>query len=193
MDRAGIERSQLVRRKQYRPQDGTYFKTGTRALPDPVEYTLDFVARESSEVSQVYNPEKAVLAFYLALEKDRNNLRRAEGYLSQEAQAAYDIRNDSFGLSTDPSTAARARSKLARVLVWEISYVPGAAAEQLYLDRLVTVKVVGADEDGNIDYAHPCQVTGSIVGVPDEKAVLKGCKWRLDRYESSCAPGAPEG
>jgi hypothetical protein len=193
MDRAGIERSQLVVRKQYRPQNGTYFKTGTRELLDPVEYTLDFGAGEPSDVSQVYYPEKAVLAFYLALGKDRNSLRRAEGYLSQTAQAAYDIRTDPFGLSTDPASVARARSKLARVLVWEISYVPDAAAEQLHVDRLVTVTVVGVHENGNIDYAHPCQVTWSVVGVPNERALPNGYEWRLDRYESSCAPSAPEG
>jgi hypothetical protein len=193
MDRAGIERSQLVVRKQYRPQNGTYFKTGTRELLDPVEYTLDFGAGEPSDVSQVYYPEKAVLAFYLALGKDRNSLRRAEGYLSQEAQAAYDIRTDSFGLSTDPASVARARGKLARVLVWEISYVPDAAAEQLHVDRVVTVTVVGVDENGNIDYAHPCQVTWSVVGVPNERALPNGYEWRLDRYESSCARSTPEG
>jgi hypothetical protein len=79
------------------------------------------------------------------------------------------------------------------VLVWEIGYVPDAAAESLYLDRQVTVTVVGVDEKGDIDYAHPCQVTWSVKGVPNEKALPSGYEWRLDWYESSCSSSTPVG
>jgi hypothetical protein len=174
VDSAGFERSQFTVEKQYRPEYGTYFVPGTQVLLEPVEYSLNFGPGEPDDITQVYYPEKAVLAFYLALGKDRKNLDRAESYLSDAARELYDINRDPFGLSTAPDSVARARSKLARVLVWEIIYNPDVEAEQLH------------ETHGQIDYAHPCQVTWSIIGVPNAGALPYGCEWRLDRYQSSC-------
>lgn len=186
VDRAGFERSQLTIRKQYRPEDASYFLPGTQILLEPVEYTLAFGPGEPDQITQVYYPEKAVLAFYLALGKDKKKLEQAESYLSDSAQATYKIQSDPFGLSTASDSVARARDDLARVLVWEIRYTPDVEAEQLHETRLVTVKVVGVNEDGDIDYAHPCLVTWTVVGVPNGKALPYGCEWRLHRYQSIC-------
>jgi hypothetical protein len=188
VDRAPFERSQIVIRRHYRPEDGSYYRFGTQILLDPVEYSLAFGPGQPDEISQVYYPEKAVLAFYLNLTKDRKQLEEAEGYLSSSAQQVYDISSDPFGLSTDPSSVARARAKLARVLVWEIRYQPNIQAEQLHETRDVTVTVVGVDKDGNIDYSHPCQVSWRVVGFPNPQALPYGCEWRLDSYQSSCQP-----
>ena len=98
------------------------------------------------------------------------------------------MRSDPFGLSTDPASVARARGELARVLVWEIRYEPDVEAEQQHEARTVEATVVGVDKDGNIDYAHPCQVTWRVVGITNPQAQPYGCEWRLDSYVSSCQP-----
>ncbi len=183
IDRSPFERSQITIRKQYRPENGTYYREpGSQVLLDPVEYGLAFGPGEPDTIPQVYYPEKAVLAFYLNLTKDRQQLDKANGYLSPAAQATFDIDTDQFGL-------ARPRDQVARVLVWQIRYEPNVAAEQLHQDREVTVEVVGVDRDGNIDYAHPCQVTWRIVGVKNASALPYGCEWRLDSYHTACVPG----
>ena len=189
VDSAGFERSQFTVEKTYRPLNGSYFKTGTQTLLSPVEYSLAFGPGRPDQVPQAYYPEKAVLAFYKSLTKDTADLERAKGYLSAGAQNSYNINTDSFGLSTDPSSVAQARGKLARVLVWEIKYEPDVEAERLHVERQVTAVVVGVDKDGNIDYAHPCQVTWRISGVPNPNALPYGCEWRLDGYVSTCPSG----
>jgi hypothetical protein len=189
VDRAGFERSQFTTEKSYRPLNASYFKPGTQTLLDPVEYTLAFGPGQPDTVSQVYYPEKAVLAFYKSLTKDKGDLERAKGYLSDGAQKAYDINTDPFGLSTASNSVAKAREKLARVLVWEIKYDPDIEAEQSHADRQVTAVVVGVDKDGNVDYAHPCQVTWRIVGVANSNAMPYGCEWRLESYLTTCPSG----
>lgn len=189
VDRAGFERSQFTTEKSYRPLNGSYFKSGTQTLLDPVEVTLAFGPGQPDTISQVYYPEKAVLAFYKALTRDAADLERAKGYLSDGAQQAYNIKTDSFGLSTASTSVARARDNLARVLVWEIKYEPDIEGERLHSERQVTAIVVGVDKDGNIDYDHPCQVTWRIIGVPNPNALPYGCEWRLDGYLSSCPAG----
>ena len=182
VDRSPFERSQIAIRRQYRPENGSYFRPGTQVLLDPVEASLIFGPGEPVDVPGVYYPEKAVLAFYLNLTKDKDQLAKAEGYLSPDAQAIFDIKTDQFGL-------AMSRDELARVLVRQIRYEPNATAEQLHQPREVTVEVIGVDKDGNIDYAHPCQVTWGIVGVSNPTALPYGCEWRLDWYQTNCAPG----
>jgi len=188
IDRAGFERSQFTTRKVYRPLDGSYFKAGTQTLLDPVEYSLGFGPGQPDVPLAAYYPEKAVLAFYLALGKDKKELETAKAFLSVNAQKRYDIKSDAFGLSSESTSTARARDRLARVLVWEIRYVPDAAAEQLHQDRQVGVKVVGVGTDGRIDGTHVCDVTWNVVGVPGQPAAPYGYEWRLDSYQSTCSP-----
>jgi hypothetical protein len=189
VDRAPFERSQITIKRHYRPQDGSYYRLGTQILLDPVEYSLGFGPGKPDEIPQVYYPEKAVLAFYLNLGKDKKNLDEAKGYLSPDAQSIYNMQTDPFGLSTAEDSVARARDKLARVLVWEIRYQPDVTAEQLHQNRDVTVTVTGVDEDGNIDYDHSCQVTWTVVGVENPSAQPFGCEWRLESYWTTCVGG----
>lgn len=190
-DRAPFERSQITIRRDYRPANGSYFRADGQTLLSPVEVSLAFGAHRPiddpqsylpSEVTEVYYPEKAVLAFYLNLTQDEEQLKAAKSYLSPDAQAIYDIKTDRFGL-------AMPRDKLARVLVWEIRYDPDVSAERLHRERDVVVTVVGVDGDGKIDYDHPCQVTWTVVGYEDPGARPYGCEWRLETYWSPCAIG----
>jgi hypothetical protein len=191
-DRVGFERSQFVAVRQYRPQNGSYFRPGTQVLLDPVEYSLVFGTGTPDEVTQVYYPEKAVLAFYLNLGKDKQKLEVAQKYLRDDMQRIYDMNEHPFGLSMADDSVAKARERLARVLVWEIRYHPDVEAEQLHKDRQVTVVVTGVNEKGQIDYDHPCEVTWTVVGVPKSGAQPFGCEWRLDSYTSTCPGSVPK-
>ena len=186
VDRAGFERSQFVVRRTYEPVNGSYFGEGSQVLRSPMEYSLGFGPGEPDEVTQVYYPEKAVLAFYLNLGKDKAKLQKAESYLSEEAQERYNIRTDPFGLSLADDSMAQARGDLERVLVWEIRYEPDYEAEQLHQERQVQVTVVGVNKDGEIDERHSCEVTWSVIGYERPGALPYGCEWRLDEYQSSC-------
>ena len=181
VDRSPFERSQITVRRQYRPLNGSYFEPGTQVLLPPVESALAFGPGEPDQVSQVYYPEKAVLAFYQNLTKDKAQLEKANGYLSPDAQAIFNINTDQFGL-------AMPRDELARVLVLQIRYEPNIAAEQLRQDREVTVEVVGVDKDGRIDWDNRCFVTWGIRGAAKPGALPYGCEWQLDWYHSTCAP-----
>jgi hypothetical protein len=184
---AGFERSQFVIKRDYRPQDGSYFYPGTQALLEPVEYGLGFGPGEPTDITRVYYPEKAVLAFYLDLGQDQQQLQQAESYLSPAAQANYDIERDPFGLSMASDDVARARDRLARVLVLEIRYEPDVEAEQLHEDRQVTATVVGVNSAGEFNANDRCQVTWVVIGYPAAGALPYGCEWRLDRYQSTCS------
>jgi hypothetical protein len=187
-DRGGFERSQLTIKKEYKPQNGSYFRPGTKVLLDPVAYGVDFGPGQPDDIPTAYYPEKAVLAFYSKLGKDKDDLQVAESYLSPYAQKIYDIKEDAFGLSTDKTSVAKAREDLASASVLEIRYQPDVQAEQLHQDRDVTVTVVGINDKGVIDYAHPCQVTWTVVGIENPQALPYGCEWRLESYWTTCAP-----
>ena len=51
-----------------------------------------------------------------------------------------------------------------------------------------TEGLIVVDVDGNVDIAHPCQVTWRVVGISNPKAQPYGCEWRLDSYISNCLP-----
>jgi hypothetical protein len=193
-DRAGFERSQFTIRKQFDPQaNGTYYLDPAAQSLHPVEQSLDFGPGRPDDVAQVYYPEKAVLAFYLNLGKDKTKLEQAKSYLSDDAQRNYDIKQNPFGLTTVAESPAKARDKLDRVLIYEIRYEPDIEAEQLRKDRRVTATVVGVSDKGVVDSSHPCSVTWTIVGVADDRALPYGCLWKLDWYESTCPATAPKG
>ena len=181
LDRNDMERSQIATQRTYKPQNGSYFQTGTQTLLDPVETGLVFSTGQPRDITEVYYPEKAVLAFYLALGSDDGKLAQAKQYLSEHAQSSYSIDRDSFGL-------AMGRSQLAKVLVWEIGYMPDVQAEQLRQPRPVQVSVVGVDAQGATDSQRLCRVTWRVIGVPNDRALPYGCEWRLDSYESTCQP-----
>ncbi|MBN1661908.1 MAG: hypothetical protein JXA93_26170 [Anaerolineae bacterium] len=189
MERSPFERSEIVIVRDYRPENGSYFEPGTQTLLPPVEYTLALGPGIPVDVPQVYYPEKAVLSFYSLLTQDKDLLQKAKSFLSPDAQAMYDIETDSFGLYLAPGAPIENREELARVLTWEIAYDPDIDAERLRRPREVTVTVAGVDLDGKIDYAHPCIVTWTVVGVGNASALPYGCEWRLETYTTNCAVG----
>jgi hypothetical protein len=147
-------------------------------LYPPTETGVDFVYGLPVTATQLYYPEKAVLAFYLNLEQDN---RAAKAYLTEDAQDRYPINTHDFGL-------ALPRDQLARVLVKELSYAPNVAEEQLHRPRDVSIVVVGVRTDGYVDEANPRRVTWRVAGVRREGALPYNCEWRLDEIVSVTSP-----
>jgi hypothetical protein len=52
----------------------------------------------------------------------------------------------------------------------------------------VEVTLVGEGTNGEMDTAHPCRVSWTVIGVENKRAAPYGCEWRLDQYQSSCQP-----
>jgi len=183
VDRGGFERSQLTIRRQYEPgENGSYFKPGTQVLYDPVEHSLGFGPGQPDEVSQVYYPEKAVLAFYLNLAKDEQQLEKSGSYLSETAQDRYVMKTDTFGLRS-------AATSYDRILVWEIRYQPDVEAEILHKPRDITVTIAGVKKGDKPGSQRPCHVTWTVVGVKNTQAQPYGCEWKLEDWSSDCALG----
>jgi len=187
LDRGFFDRSQIAIRRVYAPGDttGSYLQPGDGLYP-PKETSLAFTFGQPITITDLYYPEKAVLAFYLNLGQ---NDKAAQGYLSDMAKKKYNIKTDPFGLYSAADGVARARDKLTRVLVWEIRYIPNIDRERLHETQQVTVLVVGVNGD-QFNPSQSCQVTWEVIGVPNSSALPYGCEWRLDSYQSTCpSPG----
>jgi hypothetical protein len=179
MDRAFLDRSQTAIKRIYVPgPDGSYLRPEGGGLFPPTETGVDFAFGVPVTATQLYYPEKAVLAFYLNLEQDD---RAAKPYLSKDAQQRYPIATYDFGL-------ALPRDQMARVLVKELSYAPNIAQEELHNPRDVSVVVVGVGTDGYVDEANPRRVTWRVIGVSKEGALPYNCEWRLDEIISITVP-----
>ena len=113
-ERVGSERSQFASRRVYRPSDGSYFRPGTQTLLPAVEASIEFAYGKPAEILDTPYPEKLVLGFYQDLLTDA-----ASGYLTEDAKKRFAVGQLDYG-SPWP------RSSVQRVLVQEISYVPGS-------------------------------------------------------------------
>ncbi len=113
-DRVGAERSQFASKRIYRPSDGSYFRPGTETLLPPVEASIEFAYGKPADLLETPYPEKIVLGFYQDLQTDA-----ATGYLTEDAKKRFAVGQLDYG-SPWPL------SSLKRVLVQEISYVPGS-------------------------------------------------------------------
>lgn len=173
LDQSAPDRSGIVIVKKYRPGNGSYFRPGTHVLLDPVEVGLGFAASQDNESSPIYYPERAVLAFYLALGSAKAKLEGAQAYLSDSARKRYDIQTDQFGL-------ALPRQELERVLVGEIRYDASLSAEQACQERIVQVTIVGVRANGSSDLSSAHVVTWRVIGITNPKAMPYGCEWLLD-------------
>jgi hypothetical protein len=138
LDRSGFERSQLAIKRVYAPADGSYLTPDLERLRDPVEQSIDFTFGMPESPAQSPYPEKAVLAFYLALGRDNDTAR---SYLSDESE--YKANMDSYEFGTGVPLG-----DLRGVLVKEIGYTPDEVAEQQHMDRQVSVSVTPVTDAG---------------------------------------------
>ena len=138
LDRSGFERSQLAIKRVYAPVDGSYLTPDLERLRDPVEQSIDFTFGMPESPAQSPYPEKAVLAFYLALGRDNDTAR---SYLSDESE--YKANMDSYEFGTGVPLG-----DLRGVLVKEIGYTPDEVAEQQHMDRQVSVSVTPVTDAG---------------------------------------------
>jgi hypothetical protein len=179
MDRAYLDRSQTAIKRVYTPDaNGSYLRPEGGGLYPPQETGVDFAFGVPVTATQLYYPEKAVLAFYLNLGQDN---KAAKAYLSKQAQDRYPIGTYDFGI-------ALPREQLARVLVKELSYTPNMGEEQLHYPQDVAIVVVGVRSDGYVDEANPRRVVWRVIGVSKEGALPYNCEWRLDELISITVP-----
>ena len=83
LDRGFFDRSQIAIRRVYTPDaTGSYLQPGDGLYP-PKETSLAFTFGQPITITDLYYPEKAVLAFYLNLGQ---NDKAAQGYLSDMAK-----------------------------------------------------------------------------------------------------------
>jgi hypothetical protein len=138
LDRSGFERSQLAIKRVYAPADGSFLLPSEERLRDPVEQSIDFTFGMPESPAQSPYPEKAVLAFYLALGRDND---MARSYLSDDSEYKANMDGYEFG-------AGIPLGSLRGILVKEIGYTPDEAAEQQHLDRQVLVSVTPITDAG---------------------------------------------
>jgi hypothetical protein len=177
-DRGFFERSQMAVKSVYRPRPdtGSYLGPNGQGLGAPVEVGIDFAFGLPVTSTQLYYPEKAVLAFYLNLGQDDGE---AKSYLCSDARSDYPIKDHQFGI-------ALPREEMARVLVKEIVYTPNTEAERLHdpgQPLFVTIAVVGVDSGGRADEGRLRRVRVGVVGVAKEGALPYNCEWCLQSFE----------
>jgi hypothetical protein len=117
---AGFERSQLVTKRYYKPDnppnaDG-YFVAGTTNLPTPYEYEVDFREPIGPAILETPYPEKVVLALYKTLGQADAKPELAE-YLSPQAAAEFKAGRLRFG-------SPFALEQVRKAIVRRLSYFP---------------------------------------------------------------------
>jgi len=115
-NRTGLERSQLVARRYYKPVADGYFITGTTTLVSPFVSKIDFPEGIPSTILDTPYPEKIVLAFYQTLGQENANPGVTD-YLSAQAAQEFKAGRLRYG-SPYPYT------QLKRAIVKELSYYP---------------------------------------------------------------------
>jgi hypothetical protein len=175
LDRAGFERSQIVAKRVYVPQEGTYFRKDNPALLlDPVSVGLAFGPGQPDDTRQVYYPEKTVLAFFSDL---GGNTERAMGNVCGDAKNKPKYDPQEFGLTVAPR-------QLKRVVVCEMSYVPDVRAEQNHEERVVRVRLEEIENGGSSTCQNPQTVQCYVRSNPNPKALPYGCEWCLQSCEA---------
>jgi hypothetical protein len=114
--RAGLERSDLVRRYFYRPEADGYFITGTHTLVSPFAAAVDFPAGIPEDILDTPYAEKIVLAFYRTFGKTDPQPKHTD-YLSSQAVTEFQASRLRYG-SPFPI------SNIKFAVVKELSYYP---------------------------------------------------------------------
>ena len=187
LDRNGFERSQLAISRTYLPVNGTYLQPDGNLIP-PVEGQIAFEFDHPDDLVSTFYPEKAVLAFYLALFQKGGGSAEpdvewtSEQYLSEDKLtpenqapgAPYSLSTSTFGL-------AGQRSNMVKAQVMAISYSPNVQSERAFQPQTVTVEAVGIDSSGKP--TGPIQsITWTVVADPKTSAAPYGCEWKLNEY-----------
>ncbi|GEM_PF-3993619 len=187
-DRTAFERSQLAIRRLYRPAAGPRGETYVDergALFPPVEQSVDFAFGLPENPSDSPYPEKAVAAFYLYLNADKE---KAKAFLMPELQPQFP--EGRFGLPMSVS-------QVKQVFVRSVTYYPDAQQERARQDREVTVTVQAVPAGGGTgatctvrwlvrNFEHPVEGTPTLAQRGDRE-------WRLAQIQdvsgdAGCGP-----
>jgi len=182
-DRAGFERSQIVVRRVYTPDPstGSYLVplepgSDRYVLRSPDTVGLAFGPGRPEATREVYYPEKTVLAFFTDL---GGNTDRAMSYTCQ-GKGRSDYEPVNFGLELP-------LSRLDRVNVCEMRYVPDDEAERNHETRRVRVNVVEIPEGESRGCSQARTLDCFVDAAPNPNALPYGCEWCL----YGCSPVAP--
>jgi hypothetical protein len=186
LDRAGFERSQIVVRKTYKPDEdtGSYLVQAAPGsdkyvMKNPDEVGLAFGPGRPQDTRDVYYPEKTVLAFFLDLGTDTDRAMMQTCPVEGEDQGDRNYDPADFGLELSPS-------KLASVNVCEMRYIPDDVAERNHEPRTVSVKVVEIPKGGEGDCSQARSLLCAVLSSPNPDALPYGCEWCL--YGCTLAP-----
>lgn len=158
-DRTVFERSQLAIHRVYQPMGDTYMNESGR-LVNPEEQGVEFAFGLPESPADSPYPEKAVVAFYLYLNVDKE---KARDFLMPELQSQFP--EGHFGLPMPVS-------QVGRVWVYSVSYTPDVVKERQREDREVTVTVLAAPAgEGKVAAPPPCTV-----------------RWRVSNYQQPAYP-----
>lgn len=160
--RAGYERSQLVTRREYKPEGDGYFLTNTMTLVSPFESRVDFPEGIPSTILDTPYPEKIVLAFYQTLGKADAKPTIYE-YLS--TQAATELTQNKLRYGSPLPV-----SQIKRAIVQELGYY---ATQEDATAALVIAKVIFYPKEG----------TPSPLTEVRWKLIRVGTQWKMDYAE----------
>ena len=192
-DRNGFERSQLAIERTYELEAGAFLQPDGSLRPH-IEAKVTFQFDQAKDLRDTFYPEKAVLAFYLALfqkdgaKSDAGAAWQPQDYLSQGKLTPanqtpgqpYALVSSTFGLEGE-----RAAMKAARVV--GISYAPDVAAELAHQPQQVTVEAVAIDQNGQ-SIGAVRHITWKVIAEPKEGAAPCGCEWKLDEIVRAETP-----
>ena len=163
---AGFERSQLVTKRYYKPDNSAsadgYFVAGTTALLSPYDYEVDFREPVNEKILDTPFPEKILLAFYQSLGQADAKPPAAD-YLSTQAAGEFRAGRLRFG-------SPFGQEQIKRATVKRISYFPTQESDTT---ARVIAEVVFTSRAGQ--QSNPIEVTWDLQRVENH--------WKLHALE----------
>jgi hypothetical protein len=166
-----FERSQLAVVSVYRPADGSYRQGINGPMRPPAAKAVEFTFTPPTPVPQTYYPEKAVLAFYLAIGV---NTAEAKTYLHPDVVDVFTRNGNGWNVAEPEQLTTMAEVK-------ELAYTPDVQKEQEHAEVAVEVEVVNRRPDGSLH--GPQRVRVFVRGVPKAGAFPYDCEWRIVGFE----------
>jgi len=186
LDRDGFERSQFSVSRTYLPINGSYLQPNGN-LVSPVEGQITFQFDHPNDLVGTFYPEKAVLAFYLALFQRGGgsaepDVKWTSGqYLSTDKlKPENQVPGAPYSLSTSTFGLAGQRSDMVKARVMAISYAPNVQSERAFQPQTVTVEAIGVDSSGR-STGPVRSITWTVVADPRTYAAPYGCEWKLNQ------------
>lgn len=144
LDRGPFERSQLAIKNVYQlegPDNGkSFFQANSLNLNAPIKSTIDFGTRPPQDIYSSPFPEKILLAFYQAVDPDRERGWEPAGFLASDSEAAKKLAAGDYGYFGFPG-----QNPVSKLAVTQLDYFPQeeqvSATQTLAGPQAVTAQV----------------------------------------------------